>query len=257
LIGKEKIVVDFKDVKIRVGTQSAIESMILFEEYNETSILSLIKWFSIRDYNFIDIGANIGLHSLIASRANNKIDIFSFEPEPNNFYDFINNISLNNNKNIKPFSLGLGNSEGIFTMSLNEGWNKGKHSLKVDFKSKKIKIPVKKLDSFKENIQKGLYVIKIDVEGLEKEVVNGALCILKALDEALVIIELLEETNSSDDCREIINLFQDLRFDTSFMINENEFVKTSSYQGSADYIFIKGAETLQMCEKFILKKESL
>ena len=43
LIGSSKIVIPFNGFKINVGTNSAIESNLIFDSYNEFSILKLIK----------------------------------------------------------------------------------------------------------------------------------------------------------------------------------------------------------------------
>ncbi|QGK76875.1 hypothetical protein [Flavobacterium sp. SLB02] len=92
--------------------------------------MKIINYFAVKNYNFIDIGANIGVHSLTAAHTNLNIEIFSFEPEPTNF---IKNISFNDSLNIRPFKLGLGEHKYIIPMNINEGWNKGKNSLKISF----------------------------------------------------------------------------------------------------------------------------
>ena len=53
-----------------------------------------------KSYSFLDIGANQGIYSLVASKNKNIKKIYSFEPVPYNFKSLKNNIKLNNSKKI-------------------------------------------------------------------------------------------------------------------------------------------------------------
>ena len=53
-----------------------------------------------KPYSFLDIGANQGIYSLVASKNKNIKKIYSFEPVPHNFKSLKNNIKLNNSKKI-------------------------------------------------------------------------------------------------------------------------------------------------------------
>ncbi len=50
---------------------------------------------------FFDIGANIGYYSLISTKANPKVKVFSFEPSNGPFHFLEKNIELNMAKNVK------------------------------------------------------------------------------------------------------------------------------------------------------------
>jgi FkbM family methyltransferase len=243
VIGSSKIVIPFNGFKINVGTNSAIESNLIFDSYNEFNILKLIKKFSADGYNFIDIGANIGVHSLTAASANDTIEIFSFEPESNNFKHFIDNISLNSYQNIRPFKMGLGNSKVVSVLNINEGWNKGRHSLKVDFQgsTKKLKIPITTLDSFIDVIDTHQIIFKIDVEGFEKEVLQGAKSILQKAEKSMLIIELVSEINEVETCKEIIDTLKSHGFQKIYKMDlNNTMIAVDGFNGSADYVCFKG-----------------
>jgi FkbM family methyltransferase len=236
-------VIPFNGFKINVGTNSAIESNLIFDSYNEFNILKLIKKFSADGYNFIDIGANIGVHSLTAASANDTIEIFSFEPESNNFKHFIDNISLNSYQNIRPFKMGLGNSKVVSVLNINEGWNKGRHSLKVDFQgsTKKLKIPITTLDSFIDVIDTHQIIFKIDVEGFEKEVLQGAKSILQKAEKSMLIIELVSEINEVETCKEIIDTLKSHGFQKIYKMDlNNTMIAVDGFNGSADYVCFKG-----------------
>ncbi len=246
LIGESKIIIDYKGIRLFAGTSSAIESNLIFNSYNEAFILELIGKYAEKNYTFVDIGANIGLHSLTAAKANKAIDIFSFEPESTNFKHFVNNMSLNPFSNIRPFHVGLGNFNGVSELNINEGWNKGKHSLKVNFNesSTKIKIPVATLDSFTSLIEKQHVLIKIDVEGFEKEVIQGAEKFFQKTVNSVLIIELLTEVNGEINCKEIVANLSNFGFSSIYKITGEKTIKlVADFDGSADYIFVKGNAT--------------
>lgn len=241
LLKDKKIDFKYRQFLIKASTNSAIESMILFDEYNEGIILNLIEFYSKKKYDFIDIGANIGLHSLAAASTKSNIEIYSFEPEPNNFYDFINNITINKFKQIRPFMIGLGNTIKNEKLYINESWNKGKHSLVNQLSANsEIIIPISTLDTFQDNIISPCLFIKIDVEGFEKEVIEGASNILKKTKNIVLSIELINGNNSTETCQNIINSLEGYGFEQLYMFKNNKLCQVSKYIESSDYLLIKG-----------------
>ncbi|MEO5775556.1 MAG: FkbM family methyltransferase [Flavobacterium sp.] len=259
LIGDRKFVFDFNGLKICASPNSAIESNIIFNSYNEVIILKLIENYAAKGYNFIDIGANIGLHSISAAKSNPNIEIFSFEPETNNFNCFIRNIDLNDIGNIRPFKMGLGNFKGTISMNINQDWNKGRHSLKVSFgeNTKKLNIPLTRLDDFKEYINCENLLLKIDVEGFEKEVIEGGEKIIGEIKQGAIIIELLEEINGLDVCKSIVETLKASEFDAIYKIHANQFISVKEFEGSADYILVKGNDSQNLFNNFNKKCEKV
>lgn len=256
IIGNRKIQIGYNGFKVNAGITTALESSVVFNSYNEITVLKIIEIFASKGYSFIDIGANIGLHSLTAARSNSQIEIYSFEPEIENYQNFIKNIALNEYLNIRPFKMGLGNFTGNFSLNINENWNKGKHSIKVSFGeiNKKINIPLTKLDCFEENIKCEFLLIKIDVEGFEKEVIEGAKHIVANTKNIIIIIELLIEINGDSTCEVIFEDLKQSNFGLVYKITtDNELIKVLSFDGSADYVFIKGQDSI---ENFILMQQN-
>lgn len=124
--------------------------------------------------------------------------------------------------------------------------------MKLNFDgNKKINIPLTTLDSFKENITENNLIIKIDVEGYEKEVIDGAKLILNKTKNVILIIELLEENNGLSMCEQITLVLKENDFEYIYKIKDNDLLKVSSFEGSADYIFIKGIETKNSLDKIL------
>lgn len=61
--------------------------------------------------NFVDVGASIGLMSLVASKTSPKGTILSFEPQKERFEILVRNTEINSTKNIQLFNNGLGKTE--------------------------------------------------------------------------------------------------------------------------------------------------
>ena len=151
-----------------------------------------IKETYIENTNMIDIGSNIGTTSLAMSKyISNNSFIYAFEPV---YYEILNmNVKQNNLTNkIKVFPIGLSNKSkklkgGFidFLQKTNYGFTQIDKLEKADEKTKFV-INVETLDSFKiENIS----FIKIDVEGSEREVLEGSInTILKNAPTILIEI---------------------------------------------------------------------
>lgn len=117
---------------------------------------------------YIDIGANVGNHSIALSLFSNADKIISFEPHIDIYKCYKNNISKNKISNIIAHNLGLSSENCFLKMcEINEN-NCG--STKIE-ENGTIEIEVKTLDSFEFT---NISLIKIDVEGHELSVLEGS-----------------------------------------------------------------------------------
>ena len=120
---------------------------------------------------FIDIGAHIGLFSLVASKRNKKIKIFSFEPSKN-FFFLKKHIKKNNIKNIhleKKLVLDFCKIKIFYETTL----PKPTGSLFVKFNNKRNYKSIT-IDKYVGMHKIKPDIIKIDVEGSEHLVLFGA-----------------------------------------------------------------------------------
>ena len=122
----------------------------------------------------IDIGANIGNHSVFLSNFFKKV--YAFEPNPVTFELLtINTKYAPVKNNIEVFNFGLSDTNALLPFSVNP------HNIGGSFISEedenefpKIKVQVKKLDDINEVRDEPISLIKIDVEGHELKVLRGA-----------------------------------------------------------------------------------
>ena len=131
--------------------------------------------------SILDIGANSGIFSVLAKVYNPESTVYAFEPQPNiyevleknnrinNFDILCQRIAISDVNSTMPFynygndPFGKGNTTAG---SLNKEWRPNKQKF--------IEVDVVTLDSFiaRKNIKK-IDLLKIDVETLEAEVLNG------------------------------------------------------------------------------------
>ncbi|MCB0744927.1 MAG: FkbM family methyltransferase, partial [Ignavibacteriae bacterium] len=127
---------------------------------------------------FIDVGANIGLFSLIASKiVGEEGKVICFEPSPITYFRLKENVDLNGFKNIDCRNIGLSDAPKELTFYISnkgyDAWNSFAPS-QDDKLNDKIKVPVSTLEIQLNTINKELIrLVKIDVEGWEKFVLNG------------------------------------------------------------------------------------
>jgi len=155
----------------------------LYEKEELESIEKLIKKYCKNKY-IIDCGANIGNHTIFFSKFAKKV--FAFEP----FYLNYECLKLNtdNKKNIKIYNIGLLNKKINKKIYITEG-NLGSASVKKrNHYTSYTYAKFNKLDNFNEILKKKNFIIKIDVEDSELELIAGASKVLKS--KPIVIFEI-------------------------------------------------------------------
>lgn len=148
-----------------------------------------VKWIETfgKDDVFVDIGANVGAYSLIASKYCKTV--YSFEPSAFNFYVLVKNILANNAANIIPFNIALYKDKlvGKFSYGQAKEGGSGNTFLKSSPDNTNLQILSYTLDDFVEefNLPKVDH-IKLDVDGNEYEILEGATKLLTGVKSILV-----------------------------------------------------------------------
>ncbi len=127
---------------------------------------------------FVDVGANLGWYSLQAARRDSVAKVVAIEPELGNHQLLRTNIERNQlGKKVHAIACAAGAGPGLAMLHSYKASNLGKHSLAVDHGRGGGWVGVEALDTLLERLGLGdapIAAIKIDVEGYEPQVLQGA-----------------------------------------------------------------------------------
>lgn len=160
----------------------------------------------------LDVGSNIGFYLLNFSwRALPNGRVFGFEPHPVTYRKLLTNLSAGVNTNISVNHLAMGDTTGFVEPYVVRESNLGMNRVKVTSAQNDNRVPLTTLDIFVN--EKGLTkvdLIKIDVEGFEEKVLQGALQTIRR-HRPVIHIEIDDENlrAQSSSPGAIINLLND------------------------------------------------
>ena len=173
----EKTIINYNNETTEIYVYSIhtdyISKMIKYNKnFYEHELLTFLRTNFLNQKNIIDIGANIGNHSLFFAKYMNCNKIFSFEPFSKNIELFRHNLMNYKDKCIL-YETALSDKDGKMILYNSEQNNFGGLSLHKQAKSFEIlkEIDVVRLDNF--NLS-DISLIKIDVENHENEVLQGS-----------------------------------------------------------------------------------
>jgi FkbM family methyltransferase len=160
---------DVHGFPMRLDPHECIEGNLLFcpQLYEHKEIAFLRKHLQPGDV-FVDVGANIGLFSLVGSRAvGERGRVVAIEPDPVNFSRLDEHIRRNDVGNIQTLCCGVSDREEILPLGINTSGNRGGSS----FLSRgRETVPVRCHPLYELLLQNGIARIdamKIDIEGME------------------------------------------------------------------------------------------
>lgn len=138
-----------------------------------------------------DVGANIGCTSILFGERCRKV--YSFEPSPTTFKFLQRNLSSADLNNVIPMNMGLGSCAGESELTFSPtnrsgGFVSDKTQASLGHSIEKIKI--ERADDLAKSLDlPALDFMKIDVEGFEKSVIEGAQELIGA-HKPVVVLEL-------------------------------------------------------------------
>lgn len=151
---------------------------------HEVEEMAFLLHYLKREDLFLDIGANVGAYTILASGEANCNSI-AIEPIPNTFNYLKRNIELNQlTEKVKLYNVGVSNKKGNLYFTNNK--DSMNHVVQENYPNT-IKVEVHAID---ELLNEKVNFIKIDVEGFEKFVLEGASRILNEPELNVIQIEL-------------------------------------------------------------------
>ncbi len=134
---------------------------------------------------FVDVGANIGAYTLIASEVPAAV-VVSLEPIPATFAKLLNNIAVNRRPNVHALNVAASGRPGRLQMTSSTD-SATNHVVPTDGPdAATVSVKVDTLDKICSRLGVMPSLIKIDVEGHEPEVLAGAVACLAACQAYLI-----------------------------------------------------------------------
>ena len=185
-------------VRLRLYGDSRLCELLYFDQFEHDTRRFIDAFLRPGDV-FLDIGANVGLYTIAAARiVGSGGHAHAFEPCSQTFGRLEENVKLNGLRNVSCHRVALSHENAEATLSIAGGgfdaWNSlGKPYMGEASGQETVRTVT--LDSFA--IERGLSgkitLIKIDVEGWEQQVLNGAGDLLSAHDAPAMIVEFTEQ----------------------------------------------------------------
>ncbi len=197
-----------------------LEFILIFHDY-ERDIVRLIEKYIDPEKDVIDVGANIGLHSVLFSQLINPgRKVLAIEPTPNALKYLQTNIKRNKcDEKLIVFKGIAADSERQYELKTIEGKEEYSslgnmnHPNINGIEKKSIKVEGNTIDNLVDTYQLNPGFIKIDTEGAEFKVLSGAREILKE-NRPVILSELsenlLHEQGSS--CEEVYKLLKEFNY---------------------------------------------
>jgi FkbM family methyltransferase len=184
-------------VSIQLFPEGEIAEFLTVQRFFEATELALVSAYLRPGMTVIDVGANIGVYSILAEkRMGGTGNIWAFEPSLESFHRLERNLLLNGCRRVRPFRLALsacacnslklksdaGFGDAYRYLSLDESADEGGASHEW--------VPVTTLDLFSQHHEIGSAAfLKIDVEGGEYLAFQGAQEFLRANPALCIMFE--------------------------------------------------------------------
>lgn len=155
------------------------------KQFYESALLDDLYTSGLSGKTVIDVGANIGNHTVFFAKVAKARKVYCFEPFKDMFNILKRNIELNGlGEKIRAYNLAVGKSKGKGTMKIRNIANLGMNRVQQDSSGD---VEIDSLDNILLSSIDSVDLIKIDVEGMELDVLQGSRQILQKFKPDLCI----------------------------------------------------------------------
>jgi FkbM family methyltransferase len=219
----ESQIIEVNNCKIKtLPNDKGISSELLIYGNHEPLTTQIISEELSEGMNCVDIGSNIGYYALLESKKIGKLGkVWAIEPSPENFSALKYNIKLQENKNIQAFNFAIGDKNGKieFIISKKSNWSKVKEEKDLlNQDDDIIKVSLKTLDLFsEENNLKQIGLLRMDVEGYENKIIDGATQFLKKF-KPKIMIEIHMMIMGKKETKNILEKLKEMNYENKYFI---------------------------------------
>jgi FkbM family methyltransferase len=179
--------IGFEGLRIRCSTENANSSAVYLLGLDSClAHFDIYRLFALPGTAAIDVGANLGIHSLVLSAcvgAGGRVH--AFEPVAALRAKMEENLKINTITNVQLYEYALGNSIGTVSFRSNAtDFNIGRGC--VDPKGN-LCVSMTTIDNEFRDIELPVSMLKIDTEGHELQVIEGAACVIEKHRPAILM----------------------------------------------------------------------
>ena len=188
----------------------------------------------------VDIGANVGFHTLFFSEFARNGLVLSFEPARDTFFYLLGNVQ--HLKNVIPLNIALSDAVGIseFFAASDDAYSGLKDTKRKDIVNTYSVVSMRLDDILLPMNLDTVDFVKIDVEGLERNVLSGMVGIMEIYHPVL-FCEIYKGDNSNDDPDETVHYLMGKGYD-AFVLNGNGLSRYIRHDDNFyNYIFLPSA----------------
>lgn len=171
---RSPVICNVLGLKMHVDPHECVDSWVLFyPQLYDCVEIGYLKKNLPQDGIFLDIGANIGFYSLIASRLAPRGKVIAFEADPFNQQKLLANLSLNGTSNCIALNVGVSDRHETLSLGLNTSGNRGGNSFLQTDKTHSVEVECKPLYALliEQKVSK-ITGAKFDIEGFEYRVIK-------------------------------------------------------------------------------------
>jgi FkbM family methyltransferase len=151
------------------GVAALVNAMGMYDLHNMSLIQTVLKG---RAKTFVDIGANIGTYTLIASEIG-AARVVSIEPHPKTFGMLQRNVELNQRRNVACLNVAVSDRDGQVLLTDRAGLSINRIVESEGQGQSCLAVPCRTMDSICRDLALEPSVVKIDVEGHEAVALRG------------------------------------------------------------------------------------
>ncbi|MEZ4958408.1 MAG: FkbM family methyltransferase [Saprospiraceae bacterium] len=247
------------DLKI-VGHRDSYISMRLFEGNFERQEISFIKRYLRPDESFMDIGANIGYHTLIAANQlkEGKGKVYAFEPTPLTFDWLVENIAINGFEHVVAQAKAMSNERGRFLFNQYHGGKDAYNSFGDVMRSAPqtaVEVETTTIDQFMGSIgtaSRNISLIKIDVEGWEYPVFKGGIEFLSRPDAPVLMVEFTDQNarKAGFSCQKVYDIGRELGYTWLEMVGDE--LKLSPKKSFYEYSNLYATKDVELLKRRLM-----
>ena len=168
---KHKLKMNIHSPKNDIGVSNFLSKNNIWEPFETSIFLKLIS----KKKFFLDIGANLGYYSIIASKLISKLGkVVAIEPERSNLELLHQNLDMNNTLNVDVIEKACSDKSHASFLKLSKD-NLGDHRLsnKKNKDSKNVEVKTTTVDSIINEYGLIPDIVKIDTQGAELKIIKG------------------------------------------------------------------------------------